>query len=143
MTLFVLLANFWGGLALITTSAWVLVTLIGRVGARFHFTVGLLGVAVALGADSPESASAVTALLAGNAELGVGVDLGSNLYNIAALLGVSAIMAPKGLRLRPARRDARGSTPWIAPRTALDLGMGLARAGQRSVRAVRRSVEPR
>jgi cation:H+ antiporter len=76
------------------------VTLIGRVGARFQFTAGLLGVAVALGGDSPEIASAVTALLAGNADLGVGVVLGSNLFNIAALLGVSAIVAGKGVRIR-------------------------------------------
>jgi cation:H+ antiporter len=100
MMVLVLLAKFLGGLALITTSSWVLVTLIGRVGARFHFTAGLLGVAVALGADSPEIASAITALLAGNAELGVGVVLGSNLFNIAALLGVSAMVAGKGLRIR-------------------------------------------
>ncbi len=54
---------------------------------------GLLGLLTALGADSPEISSAVTALLAGQHDVGVGVVLGSNLFNLAALLGLSPFLA--------------------------------------------------
>jgi cation:H+ antiporter len=58
----------------------------------------LLGIVTALGADSPEIASAITALAAGHSDLGVGVVIGSNIFNLAALLGLSALVA-----VRPGR----------------------------------------
>ena len=64
-----------------------------RLGTKLRFSEGLLGLLAALGADSPELSSAVIALLAGAGSIGVGVVLGSNLFNIAALLGLSAIVA--------------------------------------------------
>ena len=45
----------------------------------------LLGVLTAAGADTPEASAAVSALVAGHHAIGVGVVLGSNLYNLAAL----------------------------------------------------------
>jgi cation:H+ antiporter len=47
----------------------------------------------ALGADAPEIASAVAAIVAGHEDTGVGVVVGSNVFNIAGLLGVSALIA--------------------------------------------------
>jgi cation:H+ antiporter len=47
----------------------------------------------ALGADAPEIASAVAAVVAGHEDTGVGVVIGSNVFNIAGLLGVSALLA--------------------------------------------------
>jgi cation:H+ antiporter len=55
-------------------------------------TEGFLGLLTALGADAPEIASAIAALLAGAADLGRGVVLGSNLFNLAMLLGLSAVL---------------------------------------------------
>ena len=49
----------------------------------------------ALGADTPEIASAVTALSVGQHDVGVGIIIGSNIFNIAVLLGVSALIAGK------------------------------------------------
>jgi cation:H+ antiporter len=46
-----------------------------------------------LGADAPEISSAITALLSGAKDVGLGVILGSNLFNLAALLGFSAVVA--------------------------------------------------
>jgi cation:H+ antiporter len=63
------------------------------IGARLRFSEGLLGVVTALGADAPEICSASVALLSGHNEVGVGVVLGSNIFNLAALLGLSAIVA--------------------------------------------------
>src|ERR1700716_1215379 len=54
---------------------------------------GLVGLLTALGADAPEISSAVTALLSGAKDVGLGVILGSNLFNLAALLGFSAVVA--------------------------------------------------
>jgi len=53
----------------------------------------LLGIVTALGADAPEIASAVAAVVAGHEDTGVGVVVGSNVFNLAALLGVSAVIA--------------------------------------------------
>src|SRR5438094_594293 len=52
-----------------------------------------LGMVSALGADAPEIASAVAAIVAGHEDTGVGVVVGSNVFNLAALLGVSALIA--------------------------------------------------
>ncbi len=59
----------------------------------------LVGLLAALGADAPELSSAVAALAAGAREVGVGVLLGSNLFNLAALLGFSALVVG-GIRIR-------------------------------------------
>ena len=64
-----------------------------RIGARLRFTEGLLGIFTALGADAPEVASACSALLSGHHDVGMGVVLGSNVFNLAALLGLSAVVA--------------------------------------------------
>jgi len=64
-----------------------------QVGSRYHISPGLMGLVTALGSDSPEITSAVTALLKGEHEVGIGVVLGSNLFNIAALLGLGAVLA--------------------------------------------------
>ena len=84
---------FAGSLALSVVSSNVLADLLDKVGNRFKLPEGLVGIITALGADSPEIAAAVTALSAGSSDLGVGVVLGSNLYNLAALLGLSAVVA--------------------------------------------------
>ncbi len=62
-------------------------------GIGFALLPGLLGLITALGADSPEITSAITAMLGGDHEVGVGIVLGSNLFNLAALMGLSAIVA--------------------------------------------------
>ena len=47
----------------------------------------------ALAADAPEITSAVTALARGQSSIGAGVVIGSNVFNLAALLGLSALVA--------------------------------------------------
>ena len=79
-------------LATLASSA-VLVTRIERVGARLHFTEAILGLTAALAANAPEITSAVTALVKGQHDIGVGVVLGSNVFNLAALLGLGGLVA--------------------------------------------------
>jgi cation:H+ antiporter len=69
-------------------------------GARLGLTDALLGVLTAVAADGPEVTSAVTALLRGEHEVGLGVVLGSNAFNLAAMIGLGAIVAG---RIRPRR----------------------------------------
>ena len=64
-----------------------------RVGVRLGFTEALLGVLTAIAADSPELASSVAAILRGERDVGLGVVLGSNAFNLAAMVGVGAIIA--------------------------------------------------
>lgn len=66
---------------------------IDRIGSKLHLTDELVGVLTALGADSPEISSAIVALLSSRRDLGVGIVLGSNLFNLAALLGLGAVVA--------------------------------------------------
>jgi cation:H+ antiporter len=54
---------------------------------------GLHGILTAVGADAPEIATAIAAVAASHGSLGVGVVIGSNVFNLAALLGLSAVIA--------------------------------------------------
>lgn len=70
-----------------------------RLGVKVGLTEAVIGLLAALGADAPELASAVTALGSGARDVGVGVVLGSNLFNLGALFGLSSLVAG-GIRIR-------------------------------------------
>src|SRR5213595_3468320 len=82
-----------GAFALTVISSVVLARELDRIGERLGFSEALLGIVTAVGADAPEIASAVAAVVAGHEDTGVGVVVGSNVFNLAALLGVSALIA--------------------------------------------------
>jgi cation:H+ antiporter len=81
--------------ALMTISSFILGGSLEKLKTRFRLSGGLLGMIAALGADTPEISSAVTALIVGQHDVGVGIIIGSNIFNIAALLGLSALVAGK------------------------------------------------
>ncbi len=81
-----------GATASLATS-WLLVSRLERLGERFGFSEALLGLVAALAADAPEITSAVTALGHHQGSVGIGVVLGSNVFNLAALLGLGALVA--------------------------------------------------
>jgi cation:H+ antiporter len=89
VALLLLLAAF----VLTVAASVVLARELDRIGERLGFSEALLGIVTALGADAPEIASAVAAVVAGHEDTGVGVVVGSNVFNLAALLGVSALIA--------------------------------------------------
>ena len=93
MSIPVAVALFAGSFALTVASSIVLARELDRIGERLGFSEALLGIVTALGADAPEIASAVAAIVAGHKDTGVGVVVGSNVFNIAGLLGVSALLA--------------------------------------------------
>src|SRR2546423_15545529 len=84
---------FAGAFALTVASSIVLARELDRLGERLGFSEALLGILTALGADAPEIASAVAAIVAGHKDTGVGVVVGSNVFNLAGLLGLSALLA--------------------------------------------------
>ena len=84
---------FIAGLAASLGASEILVRGLGRLGAKLGLAAGLIGLLTALGADGPEISSAITALLSGARDVGLSVILGSNLFNLAALLGFSTLVA--------------------------------------------------
>ena len=81
-----------GATASLLTS-WVLVTRLERIGSRIGFSEALLGLVAAFAADAPEITAAVTALAHHQQAVGAGVVIGSNVFNLAALLGLGAFVA--------------------------------------------------
>src|SRR3954467_208599 len=82
-----------GAFTLTVVASIVLARELDRIGERLGFSEALLGIVTPVGAGAPEIASAVSALVTGHEDPGVGVVVGSNVFNIAALLGLSAVIA--------------------------------------------------
>jgi cation:H+ antiporter len=128
---------FLASLVLTVISSLVLAEVVDRLGTRFGLSEGLLGIAGALAADSPEITAAITALQRGQGEVGIGVVFGSNLFNIAALLGLSAVVAGK-VRIRRRALIVEGGVAlavtaiasalvlrWVAPVTTLGVTLAI------------------
>jgi cation:H+ antiporter len=84
---------FAAGVVVSLAASWLLVTRLERLGERAGFTEAWLGLVAALAADAPEITSAATALAHGQPSVGAGVVIGSNVFNLAALLGLAAVVA--------------------------------------------------
>src|SRR6516225_3461172 len=84
---------FAAGVAVSLAASWLLVSRLERLGERAGFSEAWLGLVAALAADAPEITSAVVALARGQASVGAGVVIGSNVFNLAALLGLAAGVA--------------------------------------------------
>ncbi len=106
MTLQILLL-FALGLALLVAGAELLVRGAGRLGLRFGLSPLVVGLTiVAFGTSSPELAVSVSAGLAGQADMAVGNIVGSNIFNVLAVLGISAFIAPLLVRQQLVRFEA-------------------------------------
>ncbi len=106
--------GFISAAAVSLAASWLLVTSLERVGARLGFSEALLGLLAALAANAPEITAAVTALVRHDQRLGAGVVIGSNVFNLAALLGLSAIVAGQIAIHRRVIELAGGVALWIA-----------------------------
>lgn len=66
-----------------------------EIARRFHVSDEVIGLTlVALGTSLPELATTLTAAIRGQAALAIGNVLGSNLFNLLAVMGVTAMVAP-------------------------------------------------
>src|SRR5437899_1065633 len=84
---------FCVGVVASLAASWLLVSRLERLGERAGFSEAWLGLVAALAADAPEITSSVVALARGQASVGAGVIIGSNVFNLAALLGLAAVVA--------------------------------------------------
>jgi len=91
-----------GGVALLVFVVAVSVSLgasaafvvrVERIARRLRLTPGALGLLVALGADAPEITASVSALARHDHTVGIGVAIGSNVFNLASLIGFAAVVA--------------------------------------------------
>jgi len=95
------IAAFVVGAVVSLLTSWVLVSRLERVGGRLGLSEALLGLVAALAADAPEITASVTALAHHQRAVGAGVTIGSNVFNLAALLGLGAVVAGRiGLHRR-------------------------------------------
>ena len=89
---------FLGSLAVTLGAAAFFARRLDRVGLRLGLPETLLGLLTALAADAPEVSSAIAAMVKGEHSVGVGVIIGSNVFNLAAMIGLSAVLCG-GIRI--------------------------------------------
>ncbi len=86
---------FCVSVALMLWAASVFAHRLDLIGERLGMPETLLGLLTALAADAPELSSAITALVSHQRSVAVGVVVGSNAFNLAAMLGLSAVVATR------------------------------------------------
>jgi cation:H+ antiporter len=91
---------FLSGLVLLIIGAEALVRGASRLGRVVGLSPLIIGLTiVAFGTSAPEMAVSVMAGLSGNADISLGNIVGSNIFNIMAVLGMSAAVAAKGISI--------------------------------------------
>jgi cation:H+ antiporter len=99
MAAFLDLLLFLASLVVTLAAAGFFARRLDRVGLHLGLPETVLGLLTALAADAPEVSSAVAALVKGKHAVGVGVVVGSNVFNLAAMVGLSAVLCG-GIRIR-------------------------------------------
>ena len=84
---------FVASIALMLIASAVFARRLDHIGLRLGLPEALLGLLTALAADAPEISSAIAALVQNQHAVAVGVVVGSNAFNLAAMLGISALVA--------------------------------------------------
>lgn len=105
--MFVDLALIAGGVALLYFGAEALVRGSAGLAARMGLSSLVIGLTVvAFGTSTPEMVVSVEAAVVGNGAIAIGNVVGSNIGNIALILGLSAIIRPPQIHLQVLRLDA-------------------------------------
>jgi cation:H+ antiporter len=86
---------FLVSLAAMLAASAVFAGRLDHIGLRLGMPEALLGLLTALAADAPEISSAISALVQHEHAVAVGVVVGSNAFNIAAMLGLSAVVTAR------------------------------------------------
>ena len=110
-------------LAVTLSAAATFARRLDQLGARFGLPEVLIGVLTAVAADGPEVSSALVALFKGAHEASVGVIVGSSAFNLAAMIGLSALLAGR-VRLRRATLILEGSVALAVTATVIALLLG-------------------
>lgn len=94
------------GLALLVVGAEALVRGASRLAAIIGISPLVIGLTVvAYGTSSPEMAVSVQSSLAGQADIALGNVVGSNIFNVLLILGVSALISPLIVSVQLVRLD--------------------------------------
>ncbi|MBC3410426.1 calcium/sodium antiporter [Pseudomonas sp. SWRI107] len=102
--------RFWTGVALQTLLGFGLLSVAGHllleasveVATDLGLSERIIGLTVvAVCTSLPELAAALIAALRGEREIAVGTVIGSNLFNLLAVLGLTAVVAPEPLSISP------------------------------------------
>jgi len=97
---------FIAGLVALLAGAESLVRGASRIALSFGVTPLVVGLTiVALGTSSPELAVSIGAVLAGNSDLAIGNVIGSNIFNVLVILGLSALAAPLVIHAQVIRQE--------------------------------------
>src|SRR6476660_9785058 len=83
---------FVASLAVTLLAARFFAQRLDTIGTRFGLPEAMIGLLTAVAADGPEISSAMVALFKGAHSTSVGVLVGSNAFNLAAMIGVSALL---------------------------------------------------
>jgi cation:H+ antiporter len=88
---------------------------------RWQFSPGLLGLVSAVGANGPNYTASLTAFAGRQPLVGLGIIVGSNIYNLAIILGIAVFAIPgrRGIALAPSEARDALKVAWLA------LGMAL------------------
>ncbi len=117
-----------GGLVALVVGAELLVRGASGIAAALGISPLIVGLTVvAFGTSAPELAVAVTAGATGNAAVTLGNVVGSNVFNVLAILGVSALIAPLAVSHQLVRLDVPVmiAASIAAPAVAVDGSIGM------------------
>ncbi|ROR73839.1 calcium/sodium antiporter [Bogoriella caseilytica] len=91
------------GVGLLVGGAQLMVRGATEIAASFGVSDLVIGLTVvAVGTSLPELATSLIAALRGERDMAVGNIVGSNIFNIGAVLGLTSLIAPDGVRVDPA-----------------------------------------
>ena len=110
------------GLVLLVAGAELLVRGASRLATAFGITPLVIGLTVvAFGTSAPELAVSLQSAWSGSADIALGNVVGSNVFNVLAILGLSAAIAPLVVQLKVIRFDV----PLMVAVSALAWGLAL------------------
>jgi Ca2+/Na+ antiporter len=84
---------FVASLAITLAAARLFARRLDRLGLRFGFPEAVIGLLTALAADGPNISAALYAVIRGEHSVGVGLLVGSNAFQLAAMIGLSGLLA--------------------------------------------------
>ena len=97
---------FLGGLILLVLGANVLVRGASKLALSFGISPLVVGLTiVAFGTSAPEVAVSVGAVLDGKTDIAIGNVVGSNIFNVLFILGISALIAPLVVNIQLIRQE--------------------------------------
>ncbi len=100
------IAALIGGMILLVAGAEVLVRGASRMAAMAGIAPLIIGLTVvSFGTSAPELAVSAQSALSGQADIALGNVIGSNVFNILAILGISALVAPLVVSRQLVRQD--------------------------------------